>query len=309
MHRPPVEAPVPYEILCPCGKPLRGQRRNTQQIVACSNCGRKHFVFANSPWLAPPAAALRGHATLLKLSHVLLVIVLGGALAMGLIFLLVRPYLRHPNRTTDPSAELSDSHTLLAAGERQLRQGNVFLAVKELNSALELYDRHPNAVSREEHYRLVQLWRQADLLANLLDQPLEEIVLQAMQHRSDEEWRAKFEHYCGRTIVFDDVLRRDVQDRPILGSYVVRAGGIEARVALEDLTLLQQMPLEPPRRWLFGARLSDCRREEGGVWVFRFEPDSAVLLSDPIVASICCPPPLDDELIAVLKRQNEWLRR
>lgn len=309
MRRPPAEAVVPYEVSCLCGQPLRGQRQSTGQIISCPNCGRKRFILAKSPWAGSAAAVTAGHAACVKLNHLLFAIVLGGALAMLLIFLLVRPYLRRPEATERSSAALPDSRALLAEGERQLRQGNVFAAAKELSAALEERDRHPNALRREEHHRLEQLWRQTDLLARLLDRPLEEIVHLAMQHRNEEEWRAKFEHYRGRTVLFDDVLRRDAQDRAVLGSYVVRSDGIEARVALEGLTLLQQLPLEPPRRWLFGARLADCRREEGGVWVLRFEPQSAVLLSDESIASLCCPPPLDEELLDVLRRQDEWLRR
>jgi hypothetical protein len=236
------------------------------------------------------------------LKRLLLFMVLGGALGMTLIFWLIRPYLRRPDAQ-------SESRVPVAEAEYQLRQGNVFLALKRLNDALRQRSRHANALSREEHHHLEQLWRQTDLLARLLDQPLEEIVHQAKQHRSDEEWRAKFEHYRGRTVVFDDVLRRDLEDRPTLGSYVVSAGDTEARVALEDLALLRQLPLEPPRRWLFGARLADCRRETGGMWVLRFEPDSAVLFSDDIAAAVCCPAPLEEDLLAVIKRQDEWLRR
>ncbi len=221
---------------------------------------------------------------------------------MSLIFWLIRPYLRRPEAQ-------SDSQVLLVEGERQLRQGNVFLALNSLNNALEQPSNHANALSREEHHRLQQLWRQTDMLVRLLDLSLEDIVHQAKQHRSDEEWRAKFEQYRGRTVVFDDVLRRDLEDRPTLGSYVVRDGDTEARVALDDLVLLRQLPLEPPRRWLFGARLADCRRESGGLWVFRFEPDSAVLFSDDVAAAVCCPAPLDEELLGVIKRQDEWLRR
>ncbi|HEY7424467.1 MAG TPA: hypothetical protein VH682_09585, partial [Gemmataceae bacterium] len=147
------------------------------------------------------------------------------------------------------------------------------------------------------------------LLAHLLDNPLEDILQQAMQHRDVEEWHAKFEDYRGRTVIFDDVLRQDAPGRPALSFYVVRAAEVEARVALEDLTLLRQLPLDPPRRWLFGARLASCRREEGGVWVFRFEPESAVLLTDEAAAAACCPGPLDDELREVLRRQDEWLPR
>lgn len=308
MRCPSVEVAVTYEVSCFCGKALRGQRQKTKQIVPCPSCGRKHFIFPNSPWLTSSMAVSRGQTVRVNLNHLLLAIVLGSSLAMVLLFFLVRPYLRRPEPLVSASATAPDCRSILAEGERQLRQGNVFLAVRELNAALEQRELYSDTLSREEHHRLVQLWRQADLLARLLDQPLEEVVLQAMQHRNEEEWRAKLEHYRGRSIIFDDVLRRDVQDRPVLASYVVRAGNIEARVALEDLTLLQKLPLEPPRRWLFGARLSDCRREEGGVWVLRFEPDSAVLLSDEIVASICCPLPLDEMLLALLKRQDEWLK-
>jgi hypothetical protein len=302
MRRKTTEAVAPYEVACVCGLPLRGQRQSTRRIVFCPSCGQKRFVLPNSPWPASGASTPAREIARLNLNRFLLVTVLGGVVAMALIFLLLRPYLRRPFAS-------GDSQALLAEGERQLRQGNVFLALKNLNAALEQRNQNPNALGREEHHRLEQLWRQTDLLARLLDQPLEEIVQQAMQHRNEEEWRRKFEHYRGRTVVFDDVLRRGPQDQPALGSYVVCVGDTEAKVALEDLTLLRQLPLDPPRRWLFGARLADCRRETGGVWVFRFEPDSAVLLSDEMAAAVCCPLPLDEELLDVLKRQDEWLRR
>ncbi|MHB1423957.1 MAG: hypothetical protein ACYC3I_12330 [Gemmataceae bacterium] len=307
MNRPAEESVVPYETPCPCGRLLRGQRQASSQVISCPNCGRKCFILPNSAWLAPAAPATPSEHG--NLSRLLLIIALGGVLAMALIFLAVRPYLQHPRAAADLSSSSEDSHALFLQGELHLREGNVFLALRELNAALEHSDNHPNELGREDRRRLEQLRRQADLLELLLDQPLEEIVQQATQHRNAEEWRAKFAHYRGRTVVFDDVLRRDMQGRPVLAFYVVRAGGIEARIALEDLALLRQLPLDPPRRWLFGARLAECRREEGGKWVFRFAPDSAVLLSDAMAAEVCCPLPLDEELLAVLKRQDEWLRR
>jgi DNA-directed RNA polymerase subunit RPC12/RpoP len=297
-----------YELSCRCGRPLRGQRERTRQIIACPLCGRKRFILPKSPWLAPASSITGAQATRLNVRRLLSVIVLGGALAMGLIFLLARPYLRRPPVSGDATAT-ADSHTLLEAGERELREGNVRLALQELNAARARHDLFGDALNREERQHLEQLRRQCDLLARLLDQPLEDIVQQARQHRSDEEWREKFEDYRGRAVVFDDVLRRDARGRPVLGFYVVRAGDTEARIALEDLQLLRQLPLEPPRRWLFGARLADCRREDGGSWVFHFERDSAVLLTDESAAAACCPHPLDKELLAVLKRQDEWLRR
>lgn len=295
-----------YELPCRCGRSLCGQRQPARQIVACSGCGRKHLIFPRSPWLVSQSATTVQPIRHVKLSRLLLTAIVGGALAMGLIFLLVRPYLRRSLAPTDAAA---DRQALLDAGERELREGNVHLALRELNAALSRHDRATGALSRAEQQRLEQMRRQSDLLAHLLDLPLEDIVHQAMQHRREEEWRAKFEDYRGRTVIFDDIVRLDGHGRPTLGVYLLRVGDIEARVALEDLTLVRQFPLDPPRRWLFGARLASCRREDGGIWVIRFEPDSTVLLTDAIAASICCLLPLDAELLAVLRRQKEWLQR
>jgi hypothetical protein len=239
----------------------------------------------------------------------LLVVVAGGVAAMGLIFFAVKPYLRRVDPATAIPTPAADLRARMEAGQRQLREGNVHLAAEILRAALEARQRNPDALGREELHRLHHLHRQCDLLARLLDRSLEEILQQALHHRDDDEWRAKFMDYQGRTVVFDDVLRRDAEGRPVLTSYVVQAGEVKARIALEDLSLLRQLPLEPPQRALFGAALASCRREEGGVWVVRFEPDSAVLLTDEDAAAACCPPPLDADLRAVLARQAEWLKR
>jgi hypothetical protein len=298
----------PYEIVCSCGQSLRGKRQASSQIVSCSGCERKHFIFPIPASLGATKARTVEQPTRLNLARLFLVILGGGAAAMMLIFLLARPYLRRSG-SADRQPSPADTRAVFAEGERQLREGNVFLAAKDLNAALVQFRSHPGIFSREEGRRLEQLRRQTDLLAHLLDQSLEQILHQATQHRSDEEWNEKIRDYLGRSIVFDDVLRLDAQHRPTLATYVVSFGAVEARVALEDLALLRQLPLDPPRRWLFGARLADCRRERGGTWVFRFEPESAVLLSDESIAAACCPQPLGTELLEVLKRQEDWLRR
>jgi hypothetical protein len=56
---------------------------------------------------------------------------------------------------------------------------------------------------------------------------------------------------------------------------------------------------------LFGARLRDCTREEGGGWVIRFEPDSGVLLTDAEAAAACAA--LEPRLKETLRRQQRWL--
>jgi hypothetical protein len=304
------ETAIPYLVTCDCGAVLRGQRRPHHQIALCPGCGRKHFILPISPWPACGSTpSLRGTASYLHPARFLLVIVAGGIAAAGLIFLAVKPYLRHTEPAASSQPPGRDLRGRITAGRRALAEGNVRLASQALAAALEEHARNPTALDREEFHHLRQLHRQSDLLARLLDRSLEEILQQGLHHRDDEEWHAKFADYRGRSVVFDDVLRRDASGRPILASYVVQVGEVKAQLALEDLFLLRQLPLDLPQRWLFGACLAICRREEGGVWVIRFEPDSAVLLTDEEAAAACCPGPLDAELRGVLERQQEWLRR
>jgi hypothetical protein len=293
---------------------LRGQRQRSAQVVTCPSCGRKRFVLPSNPWPRLDASAIFSSASTLqaaaaprKLGRLVLVIVVGGAMAMGLLFLAVKAYLPRSPSTLEPTPA-AGIRAHIEAGQHALREEAFRLALKELNAASAQRDRHPDALSREENRQLNQLRRQSDLLAHLLDLSLEEILRLAMQHRHDDEWREKFEDYRGRTVLFDDILRQDPQGRPILDMWV-RVDEVRARVALEDLPLLRQLPLDPPRRWLFGARLANCQREAGGVWVIRFTPDTAVLLTDEDAAAACYPGPMDAELRAVLRRQDDWLRR
>jgi hypothetical protein len=305
----PLSEIVAYELPCRCGQVLHGQRRPSWQILACPRCGRKRFLLPNSPWFADSAGSTAEPTAFLTPGRFLLVILVGGSLAMGLIFLLVRPYLHRPGAPLPEASAPGDSRSSLAAGERNLREGNVHLALRMLNAAIDQSERQGATLSREEHQQVEQLRRECGLLAHLLDHSLEEIVQLALQHHDDDEWKAKFADFRGRTVIFEDVLRRDAQGRPTLSFYAVRVGDIEARVAVDDLQLLGQLPLDPPQRWLFGGRLADCRREEGGRWVLHFEPNSGVLLTDETAAAACCPAPLEEDLRAVLRRQKQWLQR
>jgi hypothetical protein len=195
----------------------------------------------------------------------------------------------------------------MTAGREALAAGNFRRARTLLEQAVRLRQREADGLSPAEQRRLAQLYRQADLLANLLHLSLEEVLQQGLRLRDEDEWQAQFADHRGRSVLFDDVVRRDDAGRPVLSGYVVEAGGVQARVALEDLEVLRHLPLDPPRRLLFGARLSGCAREEGGAWVVRFQPDSGVLLTDPGAAA-CCPAPLDPALREVLRWQEEWQR-
>jgi hypothetical protein len=234
-----------------------------------------------------------------------------GLAAAGLLtaaFLLSWPWLSRalarPERLT---AESSAIRERIDAGQRALADGHYHLALKDLNTAIAERDRQPQILSPGQHRQLNQLQRQADLLARLSSHSLEEILQQARLVRPPEEWQARFDKdHKGRTILFDDLVGLDASGRPALRRYQVRINGDVARLALEEVALLHDLPLDQPCRLLFGARLAWCGRGDGGGWVVRFEPESGVLLTDLGAAQACSPVPLED-LEAVLERQRKWI--
>ncbi len=303
------EVPVAYQVVCACGRPVTGQRQRQHQVVPCPSCKKALFILPRSPWpdshpgAAPVAAPQSRRASwyLPAAAGVAALAVMGG------LYLGLRPYLSR-QRAQDASEEspIAAIREDMAAGRQALADGNFRTAQRRLANAFALHERH-RGLPPPEQRRLIQLHRQADLLANLLSLSLQEVLHQGLRVRDEEEWQAQFADYRGRAVVFDDVVRRDAAGRPVLATCTVAAGTVQARVALEDLGLLRRLPLEEPVRLLFGARLDRCAREEGGVWVIRFQPDSGVLLTDPDIAAACCPAPLDDDLLEVVKRQEKWL--
>ena len=71
------------------------------------------------------------------------------------------------------------------------------------------------------------------------------------------------------------------------------------------LKLLGNLPLDEPKRVLFGARLVNIRREAEGTCVVRFEPDSGVLLTDVASAGLGIMIP-DPPLQQSLQQQRKW---
>jgi hypothetical protein len=197
-----------------------------------------------------------------------------------------------------------DRTAIADVGRRALAEGNFYQAARELSrpGLLDGYE-----VSPAELRDFDQRRRQAELLSRLHGRSLQEVLHEAVPLRTPDEWKARFQsQHVGKSVVFDDVVGRDKLGRPSLAVYRIRAGDEEARVALEDLRLLWRLPIDPPQRMLFGGQLSDLTREDGGGWVFRFEPESMVLLTDPGAVAACVGPP-DVDLLAVLERQQQWL--
>jgi hypothetical protein len=223
--------------------------------------------------------------------------------AVATVFYLVLPRLG-PAGVASKKSPTRDRAAFADVGKRALAEGNFYQAARAL-SAPGLLDGFE--LSPAELRDFEQLRRQAELLARLHGRSLQEVLHEALPLRAADEWKARFQsQHLGKTVVFDDVVGRDKLGRPALAVYRIGAGDEKARVALEDLRLLWRLPVDPPQRMLFGGQLSDLAREDGGGWVFHFDPDSMVLLTDPGAVAACVGPP-DADLLAVLERQKQWL--
>jgi hypothetical protein len=207
-----------------------------------------------------------------------------------------------------PAEAILSEH--IDAGRLALTNGDFHLAKGELDAAVKLRDLQPELLTPKQSRDLNQLQRQADLLARIDNLPLQDILKEAVITPRDEEWHAHFEAtHKGRTVLLDDVVRRDPATGWLVPAcFEVRAGGEKAVVALDDLRILRSLPLDPPPRLIFGGRLKSMVREANGAWVIRFEPESGVLLTDPDAVTACWPVPPDAEVFRTLHRQEEWLR-
>jgi hypothetical protein len=227
-------------------------------------------------------------------------------------FLALLPFLARPLNlaATSPRPTGEQLSERFEAGRHALAEGNFHVAARELTAAVELRDRQPDFLTAKQSRDLNQLQRQADLLARIHNLPLQDILKEAVGTPRDEEWQEHFEAtHKGRTVLFDDVVRRDPATGWLVPAcFEVRAGSEKAVIALDDLRILRALPLDPPPRLIFGGRLRSMAREAGGAWVIRFEPESGVLLTDPDAAAACWPVPPDRDVLRTLQRQEEWLR-
>jgi len=297
-----------YELTCPCGQAVTGQRQARHQVVSCPACARPVFVLPLSPREGTAGSyRMRRRWSELRAWRGPLV---AGGLTLGLLlalFVLVLPMLGRGG--SDPGEPSVAEGTLgaMASARRALEAGRFHAALRELNAAIAQRDRRSGpGLSPAQHRQLNQLQRQADLLTRLSPLSLQEVLARVAAVRDPEERAEQFKDHRGKTVIFDDAVTRDAEGRPALVSYEVTVGDRPARLALEDLALLHDLPLEQSPRLIFGARLAGCERDEGGTWVVRFERDSAVLLTD-LAAAVVCTDPLEPELREVLDRQQGWL--
>lgn len=312
--RQPVAGP-PYEVACTCGQILRGVRQARRQFVPCPACGRKVFVLARSPLPPPEEGRAAGPPSSRRPWRLPLI---GGVSTLAILvflFIVLAPFLGRHAPPREETKDRPDVGAQIASARQALAQGDFHLAARELQAALEQDGRDPSVLAPAERGELIRLQQQSDLLSRLSSRPLEEIVQEADPVLHDEEWQERFRRdYEGKTVLFDDEVRfegaagPDGRRRPVLVHYRVVANGRPVRLALEDLDVLQNLPLERPRRLLFGGRLARVEREAGGRWMVGFAPDGGALLTDRGAAEAVCPG-VDKDLLEVLKRQEEWSSR
>ena len=291
---------VPFSVKCPAGHLLRGQRQHRHQVIRCPECEADVFVLPLSPFASDQAKARRIRGT----SWLWPVVIAAATLAVvvSAVLVLLGALRTKPEDSPDVQAHLS-------ASEHALEAGRLHAAAQELTKARQLALQWPDALSPAELRVLNQQLRETSLLADLLSESLEEILERAA-HLPEEEWKAQFEkRYRGpqaaNAVVFDAEVQQIGLRRYRL-DWELFAGQEPARVEIDELQMFEGLPLQEPRRLLFGARLGSIQREQNGVWVVRFEPHSGVLLTDPRAVSIRYPGPVDDEIKNLLERQRRW---
>jgi hypothetical protein len=300
-------SPEPYDVACACGQRARGQRQAHHQVVRCLSCGEPVFILGRSPLLGTTAEApaLAGPRRRYWLAPAV-----AAVLTLTVVIVLFSWLIPALAPSAPPPSERRDEvRSLIAAGREALRHEDYRIAAARFAEARRRRAERPDSLGPAETRELSRLERQAALIADLLSESLDEILQRAAGTR-EEERQAQFNlRYRDKAVIFDDVVVRDAAGRFSLEVFEVRAPGEPARVELSDLKLLKALPLAEPQRMLFGARLAGLGREERGghgLWVIHFDPESGVLLTDEDAAGACCPRPLDGELLAVLRQQDEW---
>jgi len=304
-----------FEIACSCGQVLRGMRRDHYQVQPCAACAQPVFILGSSPLPASREAVLNtateGNGSVRRWSLWWLP-VFAGLLTLSAVVLLFWTILS--DRGRDGSGVPTGPNTraaLMEAGEKALAQGEFQLGLEHLEAADAARNAKQGIFMPVDGRRLTQLLRQARLLANLLSEPLQDILVRA-PGVPEREWQVQFARlYQGKAVLFDAEVRVEA-DRFSL-DYSLEAEGKPARLDLANLKVLADLKehgfLTPdkPRRLFFGGRLASVAREAGGEWVIRFERGSGALLTDLGIAATVSPLPLDAEQRDVIEAQAEWI--
>jgi hypothetical protein len=226
-------------------------------------------------------------------------------LVIGILLALTLPRLARPAPGPPESTEALEA--ALREGEQLLHEGKFHLSWQKLKEAVSLRAEGKGDVGQPLSWRLSSLYHQADALANLVPIPLEEVVRQARFERNPREWEERWKQFDGKAVLFDGVVKLDRFSRVTLPDIPIIADGQEARLELDDVALMNEVPLESNRRMIFAVKLKACARDKDGLWVVRFHPKSGVLMTEAVAVEAACSVPLDDGAKKVLAWQARWV--
>jgi hypothetical protein len=195
----------------------------------------------------------------------------------------------------DSRSQVESVADRLSLARKLLQAGSFRLAARELDRG------GLDSLDIRERRRWQQLQREASVLADLVAEPIEDIVRHAAGV-SEAEWQADFpRRYLGKSVLFDMHVRWE-NDR--LKTDYVPAGLNPFRLELATVELFRAKNAAL-RRVIFGARLAGVVLEPPGrVWAVHFQPDSGVLLTDARAAELCCPAWGEADGVRLLEEQR-----
>jgi hypothetical protein len=312
VDRPGEKSSTPFAVTCHCGAMLQGRRTAQLQIARCAKCGTDRFILPASPLptvrlTGPESTSSLRLATswrfwrwpLVAASVTLLMAVAGVFVVLNLLA---------PEHSDTPATSVDAPLAQeLRTADAAIDSGNYHLAEKALATAIELEPRSSERWSAERRGQIVQQYRQAALVADLLAEAPAEIVRNSLG-LPEAEWQAVFARsYAHRSIILDDTLHHDAAGFHL--GYKMRVAGADIRWDLDRLTVLTNLRKQffQPRRVLLGLRLGGIRREAKGEWLLAPEPDSGVLFTDARFFSGLSIA-VDRQMEEVLAQQTEWAK-
>lgn len=298
-----------YLVECACGQTLQGTRIARHQVLPCPGCQAPLFIFPLSPWAALVKKQQAGPPKTTRFRPRDLVVPIGAGVATLLGLLLLYLFVIHPRfvRPVDPN-KVKAAEASPEALRQRLDQARQMLKVGKFRQAQQsLQFAKLEALTPEERRGWRQLDSEAGILADLLAEPLEDLLKHAAGS-PPEEWPAEFrERYLGKSLIVDAEFRW-FPGRGWQANYHLGMPQDMARIAWDDVQVFHKIPTAEKRRFILGVRLAGLElTPPGPTWVVRLQPEKGILLTEVDALSLCCPGLAEPENRQVLEEQRRFL--
>lgn len=196
-----------------------------------------------------------------------------------------------------------------------LQAGNLIAARQAMDKVAHAL-RVLGAVSAESS-ELQQLAVEVALLADQVDQPMDDILAEA-DAAELQTWTRHFAAaYQNRAVVIDAFLAPPDPDNLTAGiqlDFAVFSGDRMARWDVSNVKLFDSLALTGPTRVFFGARLQSIAPDPAGlesdgprVWVIRFDPESVCFMTSALALRAAAWP-VDEPTHTLLRKQAAQLQ-